>query len=129
MLPRPHHFDDALVAGSLWLRTFLLRNPDDSPIDLTGCQAVLEFRRRPEDAVAAVRLTSAPAAGLTIVADEGRIDARIEGSVTAGLGGRYVRDLVVIWSGGDPWTVVTGTTWVRPAATQVAAPAPEEEES
>jgi hypothetical protein len=93
-------FNDTIDAGSDYLLQVLDQNPDGTPVDLTGCTARMQLRRHAGAATADLDLTSSPAAGITITAEEGQIDVRITAAQTANLSWSYVYALEVTGPGG-----------------------------
>lgn len=91
--------------------TFTLLNADDTPRDLTNSDLVLELRKTVNAAdPALLKLTSNPAAGITIIdAVGGQIEIAITDIETAALPASvFPYDLYEIKSGGDKTTVLSG---------------------
>lgn len=81
---------------------------ETAPVDLTGAIARMTLRRRVEDTVAALSLSS-PSGGLTIEPTLGRITVHITDEQTDTMDGAYVFDVKIEFASGDDLFLCGGT--------------------
>lgn len=61
-----------VVRGDTWDLVVTYRNPDNTPVDITGYDALLQLRRAAGGEIL-LQLTSSPAAGLTVDGPTGSV--------------------------------------------------------
>lgn len=95
-------YRDTIKQGADYDLTVFDREDDrTTPIDLTGCTAVVQARRHPGDADISWELDSADEDGnLTVTAEAGRIDIHVPASITETLSGTYRMQLEITWPSG-----------------------------
>jgi hypothetical protein len=87
---------------------------ETAAVDITGAVAKMTLRRRVDDSVAALSLTS-PSNGLTIDPTLGRITVHITDEQTDTMDGAYVFDVKLEFASGDDVFLCGGTiTLVKP---------------
>lgn len=100
-----------VIRGDTWVRTWLVSDPHDTPIDLSGCTARLQVR----DAADAVVLEASTGNGrIQITPASGRIDMSVPASVMeAPAPGGYAFDLEVTFADGRRQTFEQDTLVVQ----------------
>jgi hypothetical protein len=96
------------------------KNPNGTPIDLTGYTARMQARAKYDSPNPPLfSLTSTPAAGLVLGGVAGTVTITIDAATTAGLvPGQYVYDLEVVSSGGIVTRLIEGRCIVSPEVTK-----------
>lgn len=91
----------------------------DAPKDLTGYQGRMQIREKVDSETALVSLTSSPAAGITIVGAEGRVNIVISDDQTMALNiKKGVYDLEVESGTGTVYRLLQGAVTVDPNVTR-----------
>lgn len=95
--------------GTDYQEVFTVKNPDGSPLDLTGHTAVAKIRKFPDS-------TSSTSFNVGIVSAAGQVVVSLANTVTDDLKyGRYYYDVIVISSIGKKTKIVDGMVLVNPS--------------
>ena len=96
--------------GDTWLRSWIIKDATGAPVDLTGASARLHVRpQEGADNADELILSVAVGTGLTITADTGRVDLRVEAVDMAELDLAIFRfDLEVTFADGIVRTIEHG---------------------
>ena len=96
--------------GDTWLRSWVIKDATGAPVDLTGASARLHVRpQEGTDTADELILAATVGDGLTITADTGRVDLRVEAADMAALAiGVYRFDLEVTFADGIVRTIEQG---------------------
>lgn len=101
--------------GATYPFSVVYKNSSGIAIDLTGYSAKFQARRAPDSSSALIDLSSSN--GLTITAEEGRIDVVIPASATTGLKGTLVYALDITAPGGAITRLLRGEISIEPDIT------------
>lgn len=96
--------------GDTWLRSWVIKDASGAPVDLTGASARLHVRpQEGTDNADELILAATVGDGLTITADTGRVDFRVDAADMAALAiGVYRFDLEVTFIDGIVRTIEQG---------------------
>lgn len=108
-------FSDTIARGANWLLTIYDKQPDKTATDLTGCEAVLICRRTLVSEDVALLLDTGDTGGITITAEDGRIDIDADSTLTEAMEpGVYLVQLDMTWPSGHVDRLIDGTVTVTP---------------
>ena len=109
-----------ILVGDTKEETVFYKDPDGSPVDLTGYVAKMEIRERRGDTGTAPVELSSPSDGLVITELEGRIDITISSAKTRNLENfrRAVWDLEIIAPDGKVTTLLGGPVEIEKDVTR-----------
>jgi hypothetical protein len=92
-----------MFRGDTWLRSWIVKDSNNNPIDLTGATARLHVRDAKQ---VLIHAASTSTAEIIITSLEGRIDLRIEATVSEVWAiGKYKYDLELTYSNGIVLTI------------------------
>jgi hypothetical protein len=105
----------SLIRGDSWTRTWILKDPNNNPLNLTGATVRLQVR----DADDVIRISASTSDGkITLTPAQGRIDMAIPYTETNLAPGSYKFDLEVTHASGTRKTYEQGTLIVLPDVTR-----------
>jgi hypothetical protein len=103
--------------GSTWTLQLIYKDPNGTPINLTGYTAKMQVRRKFDSSTAVLTLTSLPGGGITITGITGTIDLLATDEQTEVIeGGLYVYDLELN-NGGAITRLIQGQITISPQVT------------
>jgi hypothetical protein len=120
MTPQTYNFieENAIKRGTLWERVLYWKNPDGTPVDLTGFGAQMDIRKRQGSTLIA-RLDTDDA---SIVFDEllGKMTLRMPPSVSSTIAaGSYAYDYLVRTGVDSVYALLQGEIEVQPTITDI----------
>ena len=112
-------YNTVIDQGADWFINFTYKNPNGTPINLTGYSAALQVRTSPLAKTAVLTLTS-PSDGITITALTGLIEVHATAAQTAAItNGKYAYDIEITAPSTNVVTrLVQGTIEVSPQVTR-----------
>lgn len=112
-------YNTTIDQGADWFLNFQYKNPDGTPIILTGYSAALQVRTSPLAKTAVLTLTS-PSSGIVITANTGTLAVHATAAQTATItNGKYAYDLEITAPSTNIVTrLVQGTIEVSPQVTR-----------
>lgn len=110
-------YNTVIDQGADWFINFQYKQPDGTPVNLTGYTAALQVRTSPLAKTAVLTLDTPD--GLTITANTGTIAAHATAAQTAVItNGKYSYDLEITNNVGVVTRLVQGTIEVSPQTTR-----------
>lgn len=110
-------YNTVIDQGADWFINFQYKQPDGTPVNLTGYTAALQVRTSPLAKTAVLTLDTSD--GLTITANTGTIAAHATAAQTAAItNGKYSYDLEITNNVGIVTRLVQGTIEVSPQTTR-----------
>jgi hypothetical protein len=104
-----------LIRGDSWVRTWILKDPNNNPLNLTGATVRLQVR----DANDAIKISASTSDGkITLTPAQGKIDMTISYTETNLPPGSYKFDLEVTHANGIRRTYEQGILIVIPDVTK-----------
>ena len=112
-------YNTVIDQGADWFINFTYKNPNGTPVNITGYTAALQIRTSPLAATAVLTLTS-PSSGITITGATGLIECHATAAQTALItNGKYAYDIeITAPSTGVVTRLVQGTVQVSPQVTR-----------
>lgn len=112
-------YNTVIDQGADWFINFTYKNPDGTPINITGYSAALQIRTSPLAKTAVLTLTS-PSSGITITGGSGLLACQATAAQTALItNGKYAYDIEITNpSNGVVTRLVQGTVQVSPQVTR-----------
>jgi hypothetical protein len=112
-------YNTVIDQGADWFINFIYKNPDGTPVNITGYTAALQIRTSPLAKTAVLTLTS-PSNGITITGVSGLIECRATATQTTAItNGKYAYDIeITAPSTGIVTRLVQGTVQVSPQVTR-----------
>ncbi|GIH95353.1 hypothetical protein ACFFMN_23615 [Planobispora siamensis] len=105
--------------GETWRMVLRLKNPDGTPLDLTGYSARMQVRESVTSPTPLLSLTSAPGGGITITASDGRVELHVADEITAAWAWRYgLYGLEIESPGGETTALLKGEVEVSAEVTR-----------
>jgi hypothetical protein len=88
-------YNTVIDQGADWFINFTYKNPNGTPVDITGYTAALQIRTSPLAKTAVLSLTS-PSNGIVITGATGLIECRATAAQTTAItNGRYAYDIEI----------------------------------
>lgn len=88
-------YNTVIDQGADWFINFTYKNPNGTPVDITGYTAALQIRTSPLAKTAVLTLTS-PSDGITITGASGLLECHATAAQTAAItNGRYAYDIEI----------------------------------
>lgn len=112
-------YNTVIDQGADWFINFSYKNPNGTPVNITGYTAALQIRTSPLAATAVLTLTS-PSSGITITGATGLLACQATAAQTALItNGKYAYDIEITAPGtGVVTRLVQGTVQVSPQVTR-----------
>lgn len=111
-------WDDVIEQNATWARQLVYLDDAGDPVDLTGYTATMTLREAAAD-VAALALTSSPAAGITLGGAAGTIAITMTAAQTMALRPiKHKHDLLLVAPGGGQTRLLEGFMVVSEAQTR-----------
>ena len=112
-------YNTTIDQGADWFINFQYKQPNGTPVNITGYTAALQMRTSPLAKTAVLTLTSAVGGGLTITGNSGTIAAHATAAQTDAItNGKYSYDLEITSGAGIVTRLVQGTIEVSPQTTR-----------
>ena len=111
-------YNTVIDQGADWYINFTYKNPNGTPVNITGYSAALQIRTSPLAATAVLTLTS-PSGGITITGATGLLACHATALQTSDItNGKYSYDIEITSPTGIVTRLVQGTVQVSPQTTR-----------
>lgn len=113
-------YNTTIDQGANWYLNVTYKDPEGTPINLTGCTAALQMRTSPLARTAVLTLTSEPNGGIVITPLTGELALSATAEQTAAItNGKYSYDLeITVTATGVVTRLIEGTILVSPQTTR-----------